>query len=125
MSLQGVQTKLSVRLSIKESRFVIVDRGGTYILKPQVDAYEHVPENEVVTMRMAVAAGVEVPLHGLADTKGGDRDDFLVYYARERLQMTPGAVDMVARSIADALPEWYDLLERPSYPLCRKSTSPR
>jgi len=65
MSIQGVQPKLSARLLIKEQRFEIVDLGGTYILKPQIDDYQEVPENEDLTMRLASLAGIEVPLHGL------------------------------------------------------------
>jgi serine/threonine-protein kinase HipA len=65
MSIQGVQPKLSARLLIKEQRFEIVDLGGTYILKPQIDDYPEVPENEDLTMRLADLAGIEVPLHGL------------------------------------------------------------
>jgi serine/threonine-protein kinase HipA len=65
MSIQGVQPKLSARLRIKEQRFEIVDLGGTYILKPQLDNYREVPENEDLTMRLAGLAGIEVPLHGL------------------------------------------------------------
>jgi serine/threonine-protein kinase HipA len=65
MSIQGVQPKLSARLRIKEQRFEIVDLGGTYILKPQLDNYQEVPENEDLTMRLAGLAGIEVPLHGL------------------------------------------------------------
>ena len=63
MSIQGVQPKLSARLLIKENRFEIVDLGGTYILKPQIDDYQEVPENEDLTMRLASLAGIEVPLH--------------------------------------------------------------
>jgi serine/threonine-protein kinase HipA len=65
MSIQGVQPKLSARLLIKEQRFDVVDLGGRYILKPQVDGYLEVPENEDLTMRLAGLAGIEVPLHGL------------------------------------------------------------
>ena len=35
MSIQGVQTKLSAQLKIKEGRFEIVSENGHYILKPQ------------------------------------------------------------------------------------------
>ena len=35
MSIQGVQPKLSARLSIKDEIFEVVDRKGTFILKPQ------------------------------------------------------------------------------------------
>ena len=65
MSIQGVEPKLSARLSARRGRFVIVDRNGRYILKPQVAPYPHVPENEDLTMRLAAAAGVETPVHAL------------------------------------------------------------
>ena len=65
MSIQGVQPKLSARLLIKEQRFAFVDLGGTYILKPQIDDYPEVPENEDLSMRMADHAGIEVSPHGL------------------------------------------------------------
>jgi serine/threonine-protein kinase HipA len=65
MSIQGVQPKLSARLSIKAQQFVLVDHNGQYILKPQISDYVQVPENEDLTMRLAALVGVEVPLHGL------------------------------------------------------------
>ncbi len=65
MSIQGVQPKVSARLMIKEQRFVLVDLGGQYILKPQTADYVQVPENEDLTMRLAALVGIEVPLHGL------------------------------------------------------------
>jgi serine/threonine-protein kinase HipA len=65
MSIQGVQPKLSARLRVKEGRFEIVDRMGQWILKPQSAYYPHLPENEDLTQRLAGAAGIEVPVHGL------------------------------------------------------------
>jgi serine/threonine-protein kinase HipA len=78
MSIQGVQPKLSARLNIKEQRFDLVDRGGRYILKPQIADYPEVPENEDLTMRFARMVGIEVPLHGLL--YGSDRQ--LTYFIR-------------------------------------------
>lgn len=78
MSIQGVQPKLSARLLIKENRFEIVDLGGTYILKPQIDDYQEVPENEDLTMRLASLAGIEVPLHGLLY----GRDQAMTYFVK-------------------------------------------
>ena len=72
MSIQGVQPKVSAVLNVKAGRFDLIDRGGRYILKPQILEYPEIPENEDVTMRMAALAGVEVPLHGLLYTKDGD-----------------------------------------------------
>ena len=65
ISIQGVQPKLSARLNVKQQRFDLCDRGGRYILKPQIAEYREVPENEDLTMRLANLAGIEVPLHGL------------------------------------------------------------
>lgn len=71
MSIQGLQPKLSAALNVPASRFEIVDRGGRYILKPPLSDYPEVPENEDVTMRLAAAAGIEVPLHGMVHTADG------------------------------------------------------
>ena len=71
MSIQGLQPKLSAVLNVPEGRFEIVDRGGQYILKPPVSDYPEVPENEDMTMRLAAAAGIEVPLHGMIYTSDG------------------------------------------------------
>jgi len=65
MSIQGVQPKLSAVLKLKDSSFALVDRGGRFILKPNPLAYEEVPANEALTMRIAAEAGIEVPAHGL------------------------------------------------------------
>jgi len=78
MSIQGVQPKLSARLRVMENRFEIVDLGGTYILKPQIDDYQEVPENEDLTMRLAQLAGIEVPLHGLLY----GRDQAMTYFIK-------------------------------------------
>jgi len=65
MSIQGVQPKLSAVLSVKNSAFEIVSTGGRYILKPQHQSYDEVPQNEDLTMRLAATIGIDVPLHGL------------------------------------------------------------
>ena len=78
MSIQGVQPKLSAVLNTRKSGFVVVDTGGRYILKPQNPQYRHLPENEDLSMRLAEAAGVPVPLHGLVYSKDGS----LTYFIR-------------------------------------------
>lgn len=78
MSIAGVQPKLSAQLSIKNQTFEIVDRHGSYILKPELSDYEEVPQTEDLTMRMAAACGIEVPLHGLIYAK----DDSMLYVIR-------------------------------------------
>ena len=72
MSIQGVQPKVSARLNIQLQKFDIVDNCGHYILKPQLADYQEVPENEDLTMKMAEAAGIDTPLHGLI--YGRDRE---------------------------------------------------
>ncbi|MBI5473016.1 MAG: HipA domain-containing protein [Ignavibacteriae bacterium] len=77
MSIQGVQPKLSARLNVAREQFDIVDNEGIYILKPQ-SHYPELPENEDLTMRLAAAIGVEVPLHGLLYSK----DTSLTYFIK-------------------------------------------
>ena len=78
MSIQGVQPKLSAVLKLKDSSFALVDRGGRFILKPNPLAYEEVPANEALTMRMAAEVGIEVPAHGLLRAE----DDSCVYFVK-------------------------------------------
>ncbi len=77
MSVQGLQLKLSAVLRITEGRFEIVDRDGRYILKPQSAEYSELPENEDLTMRLAAAAGIEVPVHGLVRSADGSLTYFI------------------------------------------------
>lgn len=85
MSIQGMQLKLSARLDLKSQSFEIVDTGGHYILKPQSNLYQELPENEGITMRLASLAGVEVPLHGLVYSKDGSRTYFVKRFDRKGL----------------------------------------
>ena len=78
MSLQGVQLKLSAILKIKQGRFELVDRNGRFILKPPSKDFAELPENEDLTMRLAAAAGIEVPVHGLVY----GRDRSLTYFIK-------------------------------------------
>lgn len=71
ISIQGVQPKLSAKLSLKNHTFEITDVGGTYILKPQVQNYEQLPENEDLTMHLAKLTQLTVPWHGLLKAKDG------------------------------------------------------
>ena len=78
MSIQGVQPKLSAILSIKDGKFILVDKGGRYILKPQHEIYTQLPENEDLTMKLANEIGLEVPVHGLLWSK----DNTLTYFIK-------------------------------------------
>ncbi len=82
MSIQGVQTKLSAQLKIKEQRFEIVDQNGHYILKPQSESYPELPENEAITMSLAATIGLEVPIHGLVYSKENSMTYFIKRFDR-------------------------------------------
>jgi len=82
ISIQGVQPKLSARLSPASGSFVLVNRGGTYILKPPNPPHRELPQNEDLTMRLAAAAGIKVPLHGLVYAKGGTLTYFIKRFDR-------------------------------------------
>jgi serine/threonine-protein kinase HipA len=70
-SLSGVQQKISVTFSA-DKRTLQVNLGqGSYILKPQSSVYPQLPENELLTMRIAEAFGVEIPACGLVRLADG------------------------------------------------------
>ncbi len=71
MVIQGVQTKLSAQLKVKEGHFDIVSANGHYVLKPQNEFYPDRPENEAISMSLAKMIGLEVPVHGLVYTQEG------------------------------------------------------
>ena len=83
MSIQGVQPKLSAILSIKKSRFEIVDINGKFILKPQHHIFSQVPENEDLTMKLAKLAGIKVPVHGLIYSRDGSLTYYIKRFDRE------------------------------------------
>ena len=68
-TITGVQPKLSLDLDSKvkntPQRFTIVGLWGKYILKPQTDLYQQLPENEDLTMHLAEIAGICTVPHSL------------------------------------------------------------
>ncbi len=82
MSIQGVQPKISAKLSVKNRALEIVDTNGTFIIKPQSDIYREVPENEDLTMKMAKSFGIEAPLTGLIYSKDGSLSYFIKRFDR-------------------------------------------
>ncbi len=82
MSIQGVQPKLSAVLNTRTNGFELVDTGGRYILKPQNPQYRNLPENEDLSMRLATAAGIPVPLHGLVYSMDGSMTYFIQRFDR-------------------------------------------
>lgn len=71
MSISGVQPKLSVVYDRNGPALNVVNRGGLLILKPQMDRFDSLPENENLCMNIASAYGIEVPAHGLLPLKDG------------------------------------------------------
>jgi serine/threonine-protein kinase HipA len=71
MSISGVQPKLSVRFVDKDNEPCLetAGEGGQYILKPQVQAFANLPENEELCMTIAEDAGIDVPAHCLVHLK--------------------------------------------------------
>jgi len=82
MSIQGVQPKVSASLNIKKQVFEIVDTGGQYIIKPQSNLYNELPQNEDLTMRLAADIGLMVPLHGLMYSKDNSFSYFIKRFDR-------------------------------------------
>lgn len=73
-SITGVQPKLSLWLekSKKSIRFTVVDEKSNYIIKPQSEAYQSLPENEDLCMHLAETFGIETATHGLIRLPGGE-----------------------------------------------------
>ncbi len=71
MSISGVQPKLSIRLADKDNapRLEVTGEGGQYILKPQVQAFANLPENEELCMTIADDLGIDAPAHCLVHLK--------------------------------------------------------
>lgn len=115
VSLSGVQQKLSVKKSSDGTRLEVAGIGGQYILKPQITAFPHLPENEALTMRLARLAGIDTPPSGLIYLQDGS----LAYLTR-RFDRDP-----VGRKLR--LEDFCQLAERPpkekyegSYEQCAK-----
>lgn len=71
MSISGVQPKLSVKLADRtgDPHLEVTGEGGQYILKPQVQAFANLPENEELCMTIAEDMGIDVPAHCLVHLK--------------------------------------------------------
>ncbi len=69
LSISGVQAKVSVKLNRKSKELEIVAQQGEIILKPQIDTFPRVPQNENLCMNMALNLGIAVPPHALVQLK--------------------------------------------------------
>ncbi|NLS97261.1 MAG: HipA domain-containing protein [Planctomycetaceae bacterium] len=57
MSISGIQEKVSLKLSSDKAKLMVAARGGRYVLKPESSRFSLLPQNEHLTMRLAVLAG--------------------------------------------------------------------
>lgn len=85
-TLTGVQPKLSLDqcTDAQGGRLTIVGLWGRYILKPQTEAYPHLPEIEDVVMHMAELARIQVVPHSLIRFSDGE-----LCYITRRIDRTP------------------------------------
>ena len=71
LTVPGVQKKLSLHLSkVPEERLTLVDYPAGYILKPQAEEYEMLPEFENLAMRMAKLVGINTVDNALMFNNG-------------------------------------------------------
>lgn len=61
----GVQKKLSLHLSREDCRLTVVDYPLGYILKPQTEEYDNLPENEHLIMTLADSVSIKTVPHVL------------------------------------------------------------
>ncbi len=75
-TLTGVQAKLSLDINKEgkngNNRFTIVGLWGRYMLKPQTERFDNLPENEDLTMHMAELAKIKVVPHSLIRFADGE-----------------------------------------------------
>lgn len=108
ISISGVQPKLSVHLDKKSKVLQVVERGSSFILKPQVERFSHLPENENLCMNIAERLKIETPPHGLLRLNDGslcyvvkrfDRLDDGTKLPQEDFQQLTGIEDKYAGSM--------------------------
>lgn len=124
LSIQGMQPKLSATLNVKNAVFEIVTQNGRYILKPQVDRYKHLPENEDLTMRLATLAGIEVPRHGLVYSKDKTLTYFIRRFDRKGQKTKVHVEDFAQLSGATRYTKYNSSMERVSEIITRYCTFP-
>lgn len=71
LTVPGVQKKLSLHLDVSSgARLTLVNYPTGYILKPQTEEYENLPEYEQMAMHMADIAGIKTVPHALIRMNG-------------------------------------------------------
>ena len=83
LSISGVQPKLSMKFDKKRNSLTPAAEGGEYILKPQINAFLNIPENEQCCMDIAAEFKIDVPLHCLVPLKDGSLAYIVKRFDRE------------------------------------------
>ncbi len=108
ISISGVQPKLSVHLNRKRKVLEVVETGGYFILKPQIERFNYLPENENLCMNIAGSLKIDTPPHGLLRLQDGalcyvikrfDRLDDGTRLQQEDFQQLTGIQDKYAGSM--------------------------
>ena len=73
IAITGVQPKLSLWLEESKSnvRFTIVDNKSNFIIKPQSETYQSLPENEDLCMHLASELNIKTAKHSLIKLPSG------------------------------------------------------
>lgn len=86
MSISGVQPKLSVRLDKKLGEIVPATEKGEYILKPQLQPFPNIPENENCCMDIAADLGIDTPSQCLLPLTDGTLAYIVKRFDRMRME---------------------------------------
>lgn len=70
MSISGVQKKLSLKIS--DQALCLTNTGGTYILKPTVEDFSELSQNEHLSMLIGKTLGIDTPPLGLIKFSDGE-----------------------------------------------------
>lgn len=111
LSVQGVQPKLSAKLSIVKQQFELIDIGGTFIIKPQHPFYRCLPENEDLSMKLASSI-IQVPLHGLIYNKDLELSYFVKRFDRVSTNKKIPCEDFTQLSFVSRVEKYNSSLEK-------------
>ncbi len=106
MSISGAQPKLAAQLSLKNNRFEVTTKSGSFILKPDNPNFMEIPANEAATMHIAGLLGIQTPLSGMVY----DKNHELIYFVKrfDRLGKKKLAVEDFGQLLGLARAKKYD-----------------
>jgi len=86
ITITGVQPKLSLWLeeSKQNIRFTIVDNKSNFIIKPQSEVYQSLPENEDLCMHLASELNIKTAKHSLIKLSSGNLAYITQRFDREK-----------------------------------------